>query len=62
MIEKAKELRTKMKETFRTGGLKGLFRAYGWRLVAGVFVYYLVRDSVIYIVLPWLIARNVVLK
>jgi len=29
-----------------------LYQKYGWKAVAGVFVYYLVRDVTLYIVLP----------
>lgn len=36
----------------RNEGVRALFRLYGWRLVALVFAYYLVRDIMIYVVLP----------
>lgn len=47
-----------MKENFKLHGFKGLIRIYGWKLVAAVFVYYLIRDSILYILIPWLIARQ----
>lgn len=51
----------KMKEVvavFRASGVKGLGKAYGWKVVAAFFVYYLVRDLTIYVLLPWLAARG----
>jgi len=34
---------------------------YGWRLVVGVVAYYLVRDVVLYILLPYLAATRLIL-
>ena len=42
----------------REEGVKALFRTYGWRLVAAFFVYYLIRDSFLYLLLPYLIAQG----
>ncbi len=44
--------------TFRQGGFKGTLRRYGWRLFAGFFLFYLVRDVTLYIVVPYLVARG----
>jgi len=46
------------KQTFKAQGFKGLFRVYGWKMVVAFFVYYLVRDVTLYILLPWLVARH----
>ncbi len=40
--------------------LKFLFRRYGWKLVAGVFLFYLIRDSIVYIIIPYLLARHII--
>jgi predicted MFS family arabinose efflux permease len=45
--------------TFRQGGLRGTLQRYGWKLFAGFFLFYLVRDVTLYIVLPYLAARGV---
>jgi len=37
---------------------KELFAKYGWRFGAVIFMYYLIRDVTLYILLPWFIARN----
>lgn len=38
-------------------GVRALFARYGWKLVAGIFCYYLFRDLTLYVVLPIFIAR-----
>ena len=30
----------------------------GWIAIAAVFSYYLVRDSILYILIPWLVAKG----
>lgn len=42
----------------RESGIKGLFRKYGWKFVAVVFTYYLVRDVTLYILIPMFIFKN----
>jgi hypothetical protein len=44
----------------KTEGFKALFKRYGWKLVAGVFVYYLVRDVTLYIIIPALVMRSLI--
>jgi len=39
-------------------GLRELLRRRGWKFVAAVIAYYLVRDSLLYIVVPLLVARG----
>lgn len=38
-------------------GFKASLKKYGWKLVAGVFCYYLVRDVMLYIVGPWFVVE-----
>jgi MFS family permease len=45
--------------TFRQAGLRGTLQRYGWKLFAFFFLFYLVRDATLYIVLPYLAARGV---
>jgi hypothetical protein len=40
--------------------VRRLLRTYGWKLVFIFFLYYLVRDLVLYVVLPLLVADAVV--
>jgi len=37
----------------------GLIDKYGWKAAVAIFMYYLIRDVSLYILLPWVIARNV---
>ncbi|MDA0913150.1 MAG: hypothetical protein O2818_09620 [Bacteroidetes bacterium] len=53
--EKGKEYRRVWKEQ----GFKGLIKKYGWKIVVAVFFYYLIRDSILYILIPYLIAKGV---
>ena len=39
--------------------IRNLFKKYGWKAAIGIFLYYLVRDVSLYILLPWYIAKNV---
>lgn len=32
---------------------KNLYKKYGWKAVAGIFLYYLIRDVSLYIILPY---------
>lgn len=36
-----------------------MVKAAGWKVVLGIFLYYLVRDSFLYILLPYLIAKGI---
>jgi adenylate cyclase len=44
---------------WREKGLRGLVKEKGWKIVAAVFLFYLIRDSVIYLLLPYLAARGI---
>ncbi|WII71175.1 hypothetical protein QJS83_11960 [Bdellovibrio sp. 22V] len=46
------------KQVFKESGIKGVVRRYGWKIFAVFFVYYLVRDVTLYIILPWYIANK----
>lgn len=39
-------------------GVKELFRARGLKFILAVIVYYIIRDSIIYFVIPFLVARG----
>ena len=58
MFKKAGELVATMRLERRTNGWKGLFKRYGWRLVVGFVLFYLVRDTLLYIVVPYMIFKG----
>lgn len=35
--------------------LKSVYEKYGWKAVAGLLTYYLIRDITLYVLLPWYI-------
>lgn len=43
---------------FRAGGFAGLVRKYGWKFVAGFVAFYLIRDVTLYLLMPWLAAKE----
>lgn len=43
---------------FREQGAKAVVRRFGWKLFAAFFIYYLIRDSFLYILLPYLITKG----
>lgn len=47
------------KTIFREQGLRGVIRRYGWKFFAIFFLYYLVRDVTLYILLPWYLATKI---
>jgi MFS family permease len=55
----ARDFVREARRTFRQGGLRGTLQRYGWKLFAAFFLYYLIRDTTLYIVLPYLAARGV---
>ena len=52
--EKGKEYR----KVFQRAGLQRFGQKYGWKLVLAVFMYYLIRDSILHILIPYLIAKG----
>lgn len=52
--EKGKEYR----KVFKEQGFIGLVKKYGWKLVLAVFMFYLIRDSILYILIPYFIANG----
>ena len=54
LIKKLKEYR----QVIKKNGFKGFIKIYGWKVVVVVFLYYLVRDSILYILIPYLFAKG----
>ena len=40
-------------------GLKGFIKEKGWKIVAIFFLYYLIRDTTLYIIIPYLVINNI---
>ena len=41
-------------------GFKSLLKKRGWKVFAIVVGYYMVRDTIVYIIIPYLIAKNII--
>ena len=46
-------------QIYKERGFKALIKEAGWKVVVGVFLFYLVRDLILYVLIPYLIARGV---
>lgn len=51
-----------LKSTYKESGFRGLIQKYGWKLFITFFIYYLVRDLILYIALPALVAKHFLLE
>ena len=47
-------------ESIKKDGLKAFIKKKGWKVVALIFTYYLVRDTILYIILHYMIINNVI--
>jgi hypothetical protein len=58
-FSKLKKIISEARATFKESGFKGVIKRYGWKAFAVFFTYYLIRDSILYILIPYLIARGI---
>ena len=45
-------------EIRREGGFKLLLKKKGWHVILAIIIYYLIRDSILYILIPYLIYKG----
>ena len=45
---------------YREVGFKGLLKQKGWKVVLAFVLFYLIRDSILYLLIPYLIARGII--
>ena len=43
---------------FKEDGFKGVLRKGGWKIVFYFFMFYLIRDSILYILIPYLVVKG----
>jgi hypothetical protein len=53
-----KSVRQVLKDQGLRQGMKTLWKAYGWKMVAAVLAYYIVRDVTLYVILPALFVKS----
>ncbi len=58
MLRQVREIARESRKTLKEAGFKGLLKRYGWKALAVFVIYYLIRDTLLYLVLPYLVARN----
>jgi hypothetical protein len=58
LFKRFKNVVADCRATFKESGFKGVVKRYGWKIFAVFFVYYLVRDIILYILIPWMIAKH----
>ncbi len=44
---------------YKDSGFKGLIKEKGWKFVFYFFMFYLIRDSIIYILIPYLVGKPI---
>ena len=52
------KLLIKYTQIYKQEGLKGILKSGGWRLLVYFFLFYLIRDTILYIIIPYLIVRG----
>ena len=44
---------------YQEHGFKKTIKEFGWKLFAIIFIYYLVRDSILYIIIPYFAMKGI---
>ncbi len=42
------------------GGYKLLLKRKGWKVIAAFVTYYLIRDSILYLLIPYLVVKGII--
>tara|TARA_B100000579_G_C22711018_1_gene794543 strand:- start:894 stop:1079 length:186 start_codon:yes stop_codon:yes gene_type:complete len=58
MLKALDELRSDAKKSGVKIAIKNMFKKYGWKLGLAIFIYYLIRDVTLYIIIPYLIYKG----
>ena len=58
MLKALDELRSDAKKSGVKIAIKNMFKKYGWKLGLAIFMYYLIRDVTLYIIIPYLIYKG----
>ncbi len=44
---------------YKEHGFKKTLKKYGWKLFTIIFLYYLIRDSILYIIIPYFVLKGI---
>ncbi|GIR18951.1 MAG: hypothetical protein CM15mP33_04730 [Candidatus Neomarinimicrobiota bacterium] len=58
MFKALNELRNNARESGIREAIRIMFKKYGWKLGVAIFMYYLIRDVTLYIIIPYLVYKN----
>ncbi len=58
MFKALNELRNNARESGIREAIRIMFKKYGWKLGIAIFMYYLIRDVTLYIIIPYLVYKN----
>ncbi|RMD98168.1 MAG: hypothetical protein D6814_08095 [Calditrichaeota bacterium] len=47
-----------LRDQVKTRGFKQVMKEMGWKIILAVVLFYLIRDILLYVVIPFLIARG----
>jgi hypothetical protein len=50
----------KYREIYKERGFKAVVKEAGWKVVVGIIIFYLIRDVILYIIIPYFIYKGVV--
>lgn len=50
----------KYTDEYRKNGFKGILKKGGLAFLIGFILFYLIRDSILYIIIPYLVAKGVI--
>ena len=45
---------------YKQEGFKGIVKKGGWKILFYFFMFYLIRDTIIYILLPYLVVKGII--
>ena len=43
---------------YKKNGFKKTIKILGWKVILLIFMYYLIRDSILYIIIPYLVGKE----
>ena len=46
-------------KVYKKDGFRGVIKKGGWRLLFYFFIFYLIRDTILYILIPYLVGKGI---
>ena len=51
---------TRYTQIYKEDGFKGVLKEGGWRVITYFILFYLIRDTILYIILPYLFIKGII--